>query len=231
MNVYAGADAIIKEMNRANLKAFNMLKLAKWDELNVIGRKGSGGGGISGNSAYEASLRLINMIAAMYDKSIRLAKKKYLMCAHDAYVAAMIECHISDRRATDMAFDDITVDWVLDMLEEIDPVTLYAFLPEAERKKERLTETLAVTHNRDQEIDRALRAWTKQVAQYADNSVDYARRTAFEAAGIKRVRWHTQEDDRVCTDCEPLDGRIFEINQIPPRPHWGCRCWVEPILN
>ena len=36
MNIYARADEAIKQMNRQNLKAFNRLKLAKWDELNVI---------------------------------------------------------------------------------------------------------------------------------------------------------------------------------------------------
>ena len=36
MDIYAGADKAIREMNRQNLKAFNALKLAKWDELNRI---------------------------------------------------------------------------------------------------------------------------------------------------------------------------------------------------
>lgn len=230
MNVYDGADRIIKEMNRANLKAFNMLKLAKFDEINKI-RQTSLGTGAPGGIDYEASIRLIKIVANTYDSSIRLAKKKYLMVAHDAYVAAMIECQISDRRATDMAFDDITVNWIQDMLEEIDPVTLYAFLPEAERKKERLTEALAASQNRDQEIDRALRAWTKQVAQYADNSVHNARIEAFVAAGIEKVRWQDMEDDRVCHECHELNGKIFDIRHIPPRPHWGCRCILIPILK
>ena len=36
MSVYDPADKIIKEMNRANLKAFNLIKLAKWDEINKL---------------------------------------------------------------------------------------------------------------------------------------------------------------------------------------------------
>lgn len=230
MSVYDGADRAIKEMNRANLKAFNMLKLAKFDEINKI-RQSVPDAGASGGIDYEASVRLIKIVANTYNTSIRLAKKKYLMIAHDAYVAAMIECSISDRRAVDMAYDDITVDWVQDMLEEIDPVTLYAFLPEAERKKERLTEALAASQNRDQEIDRALRAWTKQTAQYADNSVHNARLEAFVAAGIEKVRWQDMEDDRVCHECHDLNGKVFDINRVPPRPHYGCRCILIPILN
>lgn len=230
MSVYDVADRAIKEMNRANLKAFNLLKLAKFDEINKI-RQSVPGAGTPGGIDYEASIRLIKVVANTYDSSIRLAKKKYLMVAHDAYVAAMIECHISDRRAVDMAYEDITVDWVQDMLEEIDPITLYAFLPEAERKKERLTEALAASQNRDQEIDRALRAWTKQTSQYADNSVHNARLEAFAAAGVKKVRWQDMEDERVCHQCHDLNGQIFDINRVPPRPHYGCRCILIPMLN
>ncbi len=201
MSVYDGADKIIREMNRANLKAFNLLKLARFDEINLIRR-----------------------IAENYDASVRLARKKYLMIAIDAYVAAMIECGISDRRATDMAYDEITADWVLDMLEEVDPVTLYAFLAETDRKKERLIEALTVAQNRNREIDRALRAWTGQIAQYADNSIHNARLEAFAAAGVDRVLWQDMEDDRVCKECHDLNGQIFDIRHVPPRPHWGCRC-------
>ena len=229
MSVYDPADKIIKEMNRANLKAFNLIKLAKWDEINKL-RVGISSGSES-NAAYEASLRLIKLIANTYAASIRLAKKKYLLCGYEAYIAAMIECHISDRRATDMAYDDITTDWVLDMLEDVDPVTLYSFLQEADRKRDRLTEALSASPNRDKEVDKALKAWVKQTAQYADNTVDYARMTAFRSAGIRQVRWHTQEDDRVCPDCVPLDGKIFDIDKVPPRPHFGCRCFCTPILT
>ena len=208
MSVYAGADRIIREMNRANLKAFNLLKLARFDELNLIKR-----------------------VANIYDASVRLARKKYLMIAHDAYITAMIECGIGERRATDMAYEDITADWVLDMLEETDPVTLYAFLPETDRKKERLTEALAVAQNRNSEIDRALKAWTGQVAQYADNTVHNARLEAFIAAGIRRVQWQDMEDDRVCKECHDLNGQTYDIHHVPPRPHWGCRCVLLPVLD
>lgn len=206
MNLYAAADKAIREMNRANLKAFNRLKLAKFDELQVI-----------------------RQIADTYDASIVLAKKKYLDIAIEAYIEALIEAEISRKRAQDMADDDITTDWVLDMLEESDPVTLYEFLSEAERKKQRLIEAIAASQNKSAEIDKALRYWTKQLAQYADNTVFNARLDAFKAIGISKVKWVTQGDERVCDECEPLDGKVFEIDKVPPTPHWGCRCYIVPV--
>lgn len=208
MGIYSTADKAIKAMNRANLKAFNRLKLAKFDELH-----------------------LIRSVADLYDASIAYAKRKYLEIAYDAYITALIEAEVSRERAKGMAEDDITTDWILDMLEESDSVTLYEFMAESDRKKQRLIEALAATKNRNAEIDKALRYWTAQVAQYADNTVFNARLAAFKAIGIKKVMWVTQKDERVCEDCEPLDGKIFEIDMVPHTPHWGCRCYVVPVMK
>ena len=206
--IYDAADKAIREMNRANLKAFGRLKLAKWDELNVI-----------------------RQVSAVYELSTALAKRKYAEIGMDAYIFALMEMGLSETVAHGMAQDEITNDWVLDMLEEADPVTLYIFLEEAERKKQRLIEALAVAHNRSAEIDKALRYWAKQIAQYAISVTDKARLDAFKAVGVKRVMWHTANDERVCEDCEPLDGQIFDIDKVPDKPHWNCRCYLTAVLD
>lgn len=206
--IYDAADKAIREMNRANLKAFGRLKLAKWDELNVI-----------------------RQVSAVYELSTALAKRKYAEVGMDAYIFALMEMGLGESVARGMAQDDITTDWVLDMLEEVDPVTLYIFLEEAERKKQRLIEALAVAHNRGAEIDNALRYWTVQVGQYADNTVYRARLDALKAVGVKRVRWVTQQDDRVCGDCDELDNKVFDVDKVPPPQHIHCRCYVIPILD
>lgn len=208
MSIYDAADKAIRAMNRQNLKEFNKLKLAKWDELNVV-----------------------RMVSKTYDDSVRMAKRRYYEIAFEAFIVAMLEAKVRNAEATREAEDTITNDWILDMLEEVDPVTLYAFLPETERKKQRLTEALAVAQNRNVEIDKALRYWTQQISQYADNSVFRARLEAFRRAGIEQVIWVTQEDDRVCEDCEPLDGQIFDVDNVPDPPHWGCRCRLIPVLH
>ena len=208
MSIYDAADKAIRAMNRQNLKEFNKLKLAKWDELNVV-----------------------RMVNKTYDDSVRMAERRYYEIAFEAFIVAMLEARIDNKDATRKAEEVITNDWILDMLEEVDPVTLYAFLPETERKKQRLIEALAVAHNRNAEIDKALRYWTRQVGQYADNSVFRARLEAFRRAGIEQVIWVTQEDDRVCEDCEPLDGQIFDVDNVPDPPHYGCRCRLIPVLH
>ena len=206
--IYDNADKAIRAMNRQNLKEFGKLKLAKWDELNVV-----------------------RAVGKTYNDSVRMAKRRYYEIAFEAFIVAMLEAKVANRDATRMAEDTITNDWILDMLEEVDPVTLYAFLPEMERKKQRLIEALAVATNRNAEIDKALRYWTQQIGQYADNSVFRARLEAFRQAGIEQVIWVTQEDDRVCDDCEPLDGQIFDVDNVPDPPHWGCRCRLIPVLH
>lgn len=202
-NLYAMADRAIKAMNRENLKAFGRLKLAKWDEINIV-----------------------RMVGAVYDESARLAQKRYLEVAKDAYIRAMLEADMSRKEAERAAFEDITMLWLLGMLEGVDPVMMYSFAAETERKKQRLIEALSVAENKNQEIDRALRAWTVQVAQFADNAVYRARMDAFRAAGIENVMWVTQRDNRVCRECDDLNGEIFPIDAVPPPQHPHCRCYI-----
>ena len=203
--IYDGADKAIKSMNRANLKAFGRLKMAKWDEVN-----------------------LIREVTKVYDDSVKLAKAKYYEVASEAYVVALYTAHIDHKKAARMAEDTITPDWILFLLEEADPVLLYEFMAEADRKKHRLIETLSVAQNRNLEIDKALRYWTVQTSQMTDNMVYAARLQAFRDAGVEQVRWITQKDNRVCHDCDELDEMIFPIDEVPPPQHFGCRCYIVP---
>ena len=43
-----------------------------------------------------------------------------------------------------------------------------------------------------------------------------ARINLFKAAGIKRYRYYTQEDERVCETCGPLNDRVFPVSQYEP---------------
>ena len=204
MNLYGGADKAIKASNREILKLFGRLKLAKWDEISVV-----------------------RLVTEVYDQSVKTTKQRIYETAFDAYVVAMLEMKKPQREALGMAKEDINLDWVLAMLEEVDPVTMYAFMTETDRKKQRLIEALSVSPNRDEEIDRAMRYWAMQVGQYIDNSVYMARNEAFSRAGVEFVRWVTQEDERVCDDCDELDGQIFAIEEVPPPQHWRCRCYLR----
>ena len=207
-NVYGPADDAIRRMNRQNLKAFDRLRLMKKDEVN-----------------------LITEVNKVYRESVKYARQIYYEVAFQAYITAAVIARMDNREATKNANRRISLDWVDDMLEEIDFVTLYRFDHEAERKAQRLAEALEATDKRNDEIDKALRYWTLQVGQYAINVTDRARMEAFRDAGVKRVRWNIEKDQRVCQTCHALDGKVFRIEDFPPKQHYSCRCFGTPVFD
>ena len=206
MDIYERADKAIQEMNRENLKAFDMLKISKLD-----------------------GLHLIQEINRTYRKSEETARRNYYEIAYEAYVIAMMEAGTDVKEAHEKAEEAISNDWVDEMLEETDFITLYRFVPEAVRKRDRLIEALAVSEGqqRDNEIEKALRYWSRQVGQYCLNAADYARLEAFEDAGVEWVEWVTEHDERVCDECYPRDGQVYRISEVPTK-HYGCRCHLVP---
>lgn len=200
LNIYEACDKAIKAMNRENLEAFGKLKLANFDELNVI-----------------------KTVTGVYKTSAKRAKKRYYEVAFEAFLLAMAMCGIPPKKAHQMAEKAITEEWVDVILTDTDPVTLYRFDTETERKAYRLAEALEVTTDKDYEINKALRFWSQQLGQYAINVTDYGVIEAFEEAGIRNVMWVTMHDERVCTECNSYDGKIFKLDEIPIK-HWGCRC-------
>lgn len=202
------ADAAIRDMNRRNLKSFARLRQLKFDELNIL-----------------------NAVESVYDKAVRVAKKKYLLIARMAFIDAMIAAGKSEKEAEKAADESITEDYIIEMLDEYDPVTLYQFEPEIERKKQRLVEALIASHKKTEEISKALRYLTLQLSQYADKSELEATLEGYREAGVKQVRWITQEDEKVCKTCFPRDGKVYDIDKVPPRPHYRCRCELEPLTD
>ena len=208
MNVYIRADAAIQEMNRQNIRAF--------DKLHLIQGK---------------DMKLIREIHEVYEVSRRKAKQRYYEIAFEAYLIALSLCGISGKKASEMAEDAIDDEWVEMLLTDPDPVALYSFLPEAERKEARLIEAVSVAEHPDEEIDKALRYWTRQVGQFALNATDRAMLDAYEDAGITEVMWNTATDERVCEECQALDGQVFPIQKLPKKPHVNCRCYWTPVTE
>ena len=203
-DVYAACDRAIRYMDRWCLREFGKLKTMKWDELEVMKK-----------------------VVAVYRKSAEMARKRYRDIGEEIYLLFYDEYGEGPAKVRQV----ITAGWVDELLAETNPVTLYRFDTEMERKAYRLAEALAVAQNRDAEIDRALRAWTKQLAQYAINVTDEAAIRAMDDAGIEKVQWFSQRDNRVCGECHALNGLIFLITEIPPKPHTGCRCFWRPVLE
>lgn len=120
-------------------------------------------------------------------------------------------------------------------LEAISPVLLYSFNTEAERKKSRHFETIVAINDMNapkvlEEQKKEMRYWNTQVEETA---VDIEREVFVHVAkkrGVKKVQWITREDGKVCECCIDLNGKVFGINNIPHRPHIGCRCWLKEVV-
>lgn len=120
--------------------------------------------------------------------------------------------------------------WLLALLSEPSAVTGYIYKNEVGRKRDYLIESLSTGTNRDANIRKAMSYWARMMAQYADNITEAAVIKALRDAGLDEVRWHTRDDEKVCKVCDKRHNRIYPINRIPDRPHWGCRCWWEPVV-
>jgi hypothetical protein len=54
-----------------------------------------------------------------------------------------------------------------------------------------------------------------------------------ETGYIKYVKWHTVNDENVCSVCKHRAGKKFllsEIENLIPA-HENCRCWFTPIVS
>lgn len=214
-DIYGPCDEAIRDLDRENLRDFGKLKLVKFDEVHII-----------------------QAVTKVYREAVRKARKRYREMALEAYLIALLMCGISGGRAARMAADAITDDFIDGILSDTDFVTMYRFNTETDRKAQRLIEALSAISEaehpirepsvtREMEIDRALKAWAKQLGQYAINITDHAVAQALDDAGVDRVKWVTQKDQRVCQYCHELDGRVFSLDEVP-RKHWNCRCYLVP---
>ena len=217
VNIYTACDRAIKTMNRDNLREFGKLKAADWDKLHVI-----------------------RDVKRLYKKQAQKAEGLYYEVATEAYILGLVFCGISNAKAHQMAKEAITEEWVRDVLEDSDPVTLYAFDSEVERKAERLVEAIAAIATSGtvaggvtvaEQIDKALRDWVRQLGQYAINMTDYAEMQSYQDGEVAKAMWLTARDERVCRVCKQRDGKLYPLDEFPIKPHYGCRCRKSPVMD
>ena len=132
---------------------------------------------------------------------------------------------------------EISGKWLDGIQSEYNPVTKYVYVTEAERKRARFFEALVADaeakQRREMENDyrAAENAWIRQTRQAMIDIEDRAAISAYKDAGVRKVRWISQHDDRVCKECGRVDGLIFPIDASPDKPHYNCRCTIEPVTN
>ena len=124
--------------------------------------------------------------------------------------------------------DTIDEMWLNAYLSGLSPVTKYSYTNEVDRKRSRFLETLAASDKDPKEFKTALRLWSHMAGEYALEVTDLAVLQAYMENGVEKVRWITEMDGRECSECASRDDRIYLIHNVPPKPHWGCRCILVP---
>lgn len=123
-------------------------------------------------------------------------------------------------------------------LDEYYEVTQYVYKNEWERKTERYLEVLLTFRNSNKSFSsadmleaqkRAANLIVSQIDEYGVFSVDKAMNKNFKANGVKRIKWNTQKDKRVCEVCRSRNGKIFSVNGAPGKAHYRCRCYYSEV--
>ena len=158
-----------------------------------------------------------------------------LLVYMEAY--AEVQPNIPESENLQKAKKEISGKWLDGIQSEYNPVTKYVYVHEAERKRARFFESLVADaeskQRREMENDyrAAENAWIRQTRQAMIDIEDRAAIAAYKDAGVRKVRWISQHDDKVCKECGRLDGMIFAIDAVPDKPHYNCRCTIEPVKD
>ena len=127
------------------------------------------------------------------------------------------------------ALRDLDEQWVDALLSDYNPVSKYVAVSELDRKRGRLIEAIIASDTPEKEINAALRQLSLMGRMYAIYTVDEAARQADLDENVESVVWVSEDDSRVCSVCKKRDGEVYGIEEVPPKPHIGCRCWLERV--
>ena len=208
---YALADKTIARLNKKALRQNNAQKqrflLDGFDELNVL--KG---------------------ITALYDSLDKDNRKAY----HELFIARYLEINAFMRGKAPKGdtLEEMAEAYLSGLLSEPDPITLYAYDAEVPRKRDRVIESVNATPGKalkQVQMDKGLRFWSQMSGQYADEVSDGANVTALKNNGVQKVRWVTANDDKVCKTCRERNGKVYDLDRVPAKPHWRCRCYLTPV--
>ena len=118
---------------------------------------------------------------------------------------------------------------VIALMAAYNPVTKYVYENELDRKRSRFAEGVIASTTPREEVELAKRLLIGMNKQFADDATFDAVIQAYADDGVKRVRWITAVDDRRCKECKARHHKIYSIDNIPPKPHLHCRCYVEKV--
>ena len=119
--------------------------------------------------------------------------------------------------------------WLLALLASYSAVSKVVYNNDVDRKRGYTAEGINSSTAKVTEFRRGLHYWADFTEQFADEVTDEATLKAYRDAGVKKVKWITAGDEKVCETCRERNGKVYSINAIPPKPHKHCRCVFEPV--
>ena len=119
--------------------------------------------------------------------------------------------------------------WLLALLAAYNAVTKVIYDNDVDRKRQYTAEGINSSTAKVTEFRRGLHYWADLTATYSDIVTDESTLKAYREAGVKKVRWVTAGDEKVCDTCRERNGKVYPINAIPPKPHRRCRCIWEAV--
>ena len=163
------------------------------------------------------------LVWQLYDSLWKAYEELLAACAQDGWDA------VAERGLVDSALSTT-------YLTTAQPLEGYVPKNEWERKRSYLFEGIVAARGQSQSVakpvDSAKRRWGAMMAQSADDVTVLGMMDAYRSAGVGRVRWVTEHDERVCGVCRPRDGNTYAIDKAPQCPaHFSCRCVLVPVLR
>lgn len=175
-------------------------------------------------------MNVVKRVTALYKVMERDNRKQYSALFIARYIEVLMA--LEAKAPDEDALDELAGLYITGLLSEPSEVTKYAYDAEVYRKRDRAIEAVNAVPGsvpKQLELNKHIKYWYAQTGYYADIICEGANREALKAAGVKRVVWHTEDDDKVCGLCNALEGEVFDIDKIPVAPHPHCRCYVTAV--
>ena len=211
--MYRLADKLLEQLKKLIRREFNRLGVFGFDELNAP--------------------RITAETTSLFDRLLRENKKQYLEAAKNAYSKAMA---LAIAAGYDESKENrISEAWLVALLASYNFVSGYLYESEAERKRLRLAEQMMTAKeylNRtlyNDSLRRSANLWWTQTAHYMLDAVDEATLDGYRDSGVEKVKWNTNIDGRECKTCRERNGKVYSIDNIPPKAHRNCRCYITPV--
>lgn len=208
-----------------------MPTLLKTDEINLVGYDYS----YTDRVMRLFMVRLFRRFSSAKVTLLRATDKKVAKVSRDLYSNLTrdargcfrdIARHYYSRFEKNKSLPD---DWLDDFLLEHNPTTKVVFDNELDRRAAKFIEAVISVDDRGNEVDLQMRSLSKLLKQYGDLVTDKSALSGMKDSGITRVKWVTARDDGVCDECASLNGQIFDIDDVPNKPHLRCRCTVKAV--